>query len=238
MLKHDSVLSIRREHDLPILGAPDVRYWAISRLIDDSISPNKISPNKEISLPEPEAEKSFPNMGISVDPKLFVRLFVRGEYRFFATCSVCRLIYNTKFAEKEREMWSAWYRRTSEPMASTDGHLEWLEKYGEDLSDSAGDLEADLYCGKDDLRRKSPGYLLNSDQPASDGNYYSIDRSKNLWDLFQCVPKNVSAPGFTVVTLATGLTVDELYQKLESVNVFVEGHEAIALGLPFHGENI
>lgn len=218
-LKHDSVLSIHRESREQGFTSPDVTSSAISRLIDDSIYPNK--------------ETLLPNMAPSGEPSFFAA----GEYRFFATCPVCRVVYDIKFAEKEREMWSAWYRNTSEPMAST-GFREWLVEYVEAHSENAGDSEADLYCGKDDLRRKSPGFLLNSDQPASDGNYYSINRSRALWDLFQCIPKHGSTSGFAIVTLATGLTVDELYQKLESVDVFVEGHEAIALGLPIHSDKI
>lgn len=95
-------------------------------------------------------------------------------------------------------------------------------------------------CAQDALRGKAPGYVLNDNNPGSDGNYYSIERSadgKNLWDLFQCIPEHFFAAGFTVLPIAIGVSVEELYRRLESVDIFILGHEAIALGLPFHGDN-
>lgn len=209
---HDSVLSIRRESFAFVSHSNE--HIAIAGRIDQSCFPNK--------------ETGLPHMG-----------FPAGGYSYFIQCPVCHVGYETKYSEKQRELWSAYYRdNTGQGNAAY--FAEWLEGYVEAETDNTLRVPVDLYCGQDDLRANAPGCLLNNDRPGSDGNFYSIGRNekrKNLWDLFQCVPKRVSGPGFTVLMLAAGLTVDELYSKLESVDILIQGHEAIALGLPFHQDN-
>ncbi len=109
-----------------------------------------------------------------------------------------------------------------------------------DETDSSPRWPLFLDCAHDSLRGNAPGCLLNNNEPGSDGNYYSIARNAErqaLWDLFQCIPQYFFAPGFAVSPVGVGLTVEELYSRIEFVNIFIQGHEAIALGLPFHRDN-
>lgn len=98
----------------------------------------------------------------------------------------------------------------------------------------------EIDCPHDELRGKAPGVLLNDSSPGTDGNYYSIDRSEgggDKFDLWKSVPRHFFAPGFDVYEIGVAITVEKLYKRIESVGIYIQGHEAIVLGLPFHGDN-
>jgi len=100
--------------------------------------------------------------------------------------------------------------------------------------------EGEIDCSHNELRGVAPGFLLNNGESGSDGNFYTILRSTDgtySWDLWRMVPKHMFAPGFDVYKIGEAISVETLYVQLESVDIFVQGHEAIALGLPFHGGN-
>ena len=158
-------------------------------------------------------------------------------------CNVCeREVY---LAEDEEAfgMLAAIGRCVAIPTAEPSEPLDYEEDYLLGIPADTTSLQSwpiFLECAHENLRGNAPGCLLNSDEPGSDGNYYSIERNADKpqrWDLFKCVPEYFFAAGFKVSPVAVGITVEELYDKIESVGIFIQGHEAIALGLPFHGDN-
>lgn len=96
-----------------------------------------------------------------------------------------------------------------------------------------------LNCAFEDLRGLLPGYCLNDCEPGTDNAIYSISREdQGLWSLYKCSEEIFfSRRRFEVSRVGEGLTVEELYKRLDEVDISIRSPEAIPLGLPFHNGN-